>query len=84
MQIDHKVVPRTPQPPCEPEIRHDPRRPSWPPRHDQVVEVWITRDDRRGLRLHQVCYVRVRKRPLQRPRDRRREDDVANEPQSNQ
>ena len=80
MQIDHEVVPRASQPPREPEIRHDPRKPSRPWRDDHVVEVRITCDHGRGLRLNQVRHPRVRKYPLQRPWDRRRENHVADEP----
>ena len=82
VQIDDEVVPRAPQPPCEPQVGCDPRHPARPRRDDHLIEVRVACDDRRRRRLHQIREMRIRKHPFQCPRDRRREDDVADEPKA--
>src|SRR5262249_48644626 len=52
--------------------------------HDYLVEVRVVTDDRRRVSFHQVHETRQRVLTPQRAHERRREDDVANESQSQQ
>ena len=51
---------------------------------DHVIEVRVARDDRRGRVFHQVRQSRVRVPAPQRADHRRREHDIANQPQADQ
>lgn len=84
VQIDHQIVMIPPQASRQPEIVRDPRETGRARRDDHFVQVRIPSDDGQCRRFHQICEVRPRKPALQRPKHRRRKDDVADEAQANQ
>ncbi len=84
VQIQHEIIPFTTQAPRQLEIRHDSRDSRCPRGHDHIIEMRISDHDWRGWRLHQIREMRVRKRPLQCPEHRRREDDITDEAEANQ
>jgi hypothetical protein len=78
MKIDRHVVPAGAEPSRKPEVVANPRQALTAGRDDDVVEVGVPGDDRRGGGLDDVSDVSVRI-PLSHTSDgRRREYDVAN------
>ena len=84
MQIDHEIVSLPPQPPREPEIRHNPRESGRLRRDNHLIEMRVAGNDWRRRRFDQIREVRLRKRPPQRAQHRRGEDDVADEAEANE
>ena len=78
VQIDDEIVARSPQLPREPHIGADSGQAARPGRDDHLIEVRVPTDNGRRRRLDEIREMRVWKRPLQRPRNRRRKDDVSN------
>jgi hypothetical protein len=84
VHVNHHVEALPPEPPGEPDIVEDPRHPARPFDDDDVVEVGIAGNHRRGIALDEIAERRVRKRPPQSPDQRRRQDHVADESQANE
>ena len=84
VQVENHVVAGAAQPPGEPCVGRNPRQAGWPGRHDHFIDISIARDDRRRLGLDEIRDVRFRKNPLQGPRNRRGEDDVADQAQTDE
>ena len=82
MEIDREIVVRAPQAPSQADIRQHPRDSASPRRDDDFVEMRIAGDDRSGRGFDQVGEVRVGKLPAQSGHGRRREDHVADLPQT--
>jgi len=83
VQIDDDVVSFTPKPSRETEIISDPAQARSPRRDDHFVEVRILSNHRKCLRLDKIRKMRVPKRPLQRPDERRCKNNVSDEAQTN-
>ena len=82
MQIDRDVVPLAAEAAGQPQVISDTRNARSPRRHDHLVQMRVPANDCQGLRLHEVRQVRIRKPALQRPEERRRKHDVANQPKA--
>ena len=84
MQIQREIEPFPPQSARQRQIVGDPPRAARARRHDHLVEMRIMRDDGRRVTLDEIRDPGARIRPAQRPDERRREDDVADQSQANQ
>ncbi len=85
MQIDDDFVSFAPKPSCETKIISDsPQAGPAARRDDDFVQVRILSNDRKRLRFYQVRKMRVRKRALQRPDERRRKNNVSNQAKADQ
>jgi hypothetical protein len=80
VQIDRDVVPLASKATGESQVIGDTRDARAPRGHDHLVQMRIAANDCQGLGLDEVRQVRVRKPALQRPDQRRRKHDVANQP----
>ena len=82
MQIDHEIVPLTPESAREPQIVDNPRDAARAGSDNHFVQVRILSNDGKRLRFHQISEVRLRKPALQRSKHRCREDDVTDQAQA--
>lgn len=84
MKIDHEIESRGAQAAGQLEIVAEALDAARPIQHDQRVEIRMMTDHWLGGCFDKVCESRVRKAPLQRADGRRREDDVADQPQADE
>ena len=84
MQVEHEVIPVTPEPTAEREVVADAPPPAGAWREDDVVQCGVVTDDRRRGQLNQIGQVRIGPGPTERPDDRSGEDHVADQAQPNE
>ena len=77
MEIERNIELLRLQPSSQREVVDEAAHTSGARRDDDLVEMWIATDDRRGRRLDEVGEVSVGKPPAQRVDGRRREHDIA-------
>ena len=80
VQIDRDVEAPAPQPDRGGHVVAQPRQAGATRNDDYLVQVGVVPHDGGGQRLHGVSEMRVRMVPPQCPHQRRREDDVADQP----
>ena len=84
MQVEHEVVPVTPEPAAEREVVPDAPPAAGARCEDDVVQCRVVTDDRRRGRLDEIGQVRIGPGPTERPDDRRGEDHIADQAQPNE
>ena len=84
VEVDGDVVVRGLEPASQRDVGHHAAQSSRARSDDDVVEMRVVKDDRRGRRFDDVGEVGVGKPPAQRVDRRRREDHVANLPETNE
>ena len=84
MEVEHDVKPFRAQAPRQAEVVANALPSAGARDDDDVSEVRVASDDRSGVALHEVGQAGFRKRPLERPEKRRREDHVADETQADE
>jgi hypothetical protein len=84
VQIDDDVVAVAAKSSRQAEIVGKSAQPSPSRCDDDVIQMGILPNDRKRLRFDQVRQVRIWKRPLQRPDQRRGKHDVTNQAEANQ
>jgi hypothetical protein len=84
MEIDDEIIPPAPQAPSQLHVRNDSRGTRGLRRDDHLVEVRVPGHHRRGRRLDQIRQVPLGICPLQRAQHRSREDDVADQAETDE
>src|SRR6185436_4971260 len=83
VKIDHQIKTAGAKASRERDVVLQPRETARAVEHDDVVECWMMVHDRFGRCFHEVCDVGGGEAPPKRADRRRGEDDVADQPQSN-
>ena len=84
MQVEHEIVPVTPEPAAEGEVVLDAPPSAGARCKDDVVQCWVVTDDWRRGRLDEIGEVRIGPRPTERPDDRSGKDHIADQAQPNE
>ena len=82
MKINRHVEPLAPQPNGDGHIVSDAPEAAVPGHDDQTIDVGIAAHDRDGRGFDQVCQLSTRILTPQPPQQRRRQHDIADEPQA--
>ena len=84
MKVDRDILVRGLEPASQRDVGHHAAQPARPRSDDDVVEMRVAKDDRRSGGLDEVGEVGVGEPAAQRVDRRRREDHVANLPETNE